>query len=198
MKWGARKITSSHQIWHKVLKNIFVCYLVTKVIIFQNAASRKCYISSRNMTKAYQISKWMSCFEGLTDGVAFVVKCKKSKITWIIMNAPQFSTMHTVIDTFLGIWRKMLIEWAQYSCKWYLHSLKHSWNIGIDIVNALISINTFYVPITCQSIWNLSISSLKVALYIVVKHFLASAMCNVTLNSILDCEWNDTKWQGQS
>ena len=38
--------------------------------------------------------------EDLTDGVAFVVKLKKSKIIWITMNALQFSTMHTIIDVF--------------------------------------------------------------------------------------------------
>ena len=47
--------------------------------------------------------------------VAVVVKhkCKKSKITWIIMNAFQFSTMHTIVDAFLGIRSKVLTECAQ-------------------------------------------------------------------------------------
>ena len=53
------------------------------------------------------------CFDGLTDGVAFVVKYKKSKIKWIIMNAYQVSTMHTIIDAFLGIRSKVEIECAQ-------------------------------------------------------------------------------------
>ena len=54
--------------------------------------------------------------EGLTDGVTFVVKCKKYKITLRIMNAFQFSTMHTIIDAFLVIRSKIAIECAQYSC----------------------------------------------------------------------------------
>ena len=49
------------------------------------------------------ISTWIICCDGLTDGVAFVVKCKKSKIKRIIMNAFQVSTMHTIIDVFSGI-----------------------------------------------------------------------------------------------
>ena len=51
--------------------------------------------------------------EGLTDGVMFVVKCKKSKITWRIINAFQFSTMHTIMDAFLVIRRKVAIECAK-------------------------------------------------------------------------------------
>ena len=54
--------------------------------------------------------------EGLTDGVAFVVKCKKSKITWRIMNAFQFPTMRTIMDAFPVIRSKVTIECAQYSC----------------------------------------------------------------------------------
>ena len=49
------------------------------------------------------IFTWIKCFDGLTDRVAFVVKYKKSKIKWIIMNAFQVSTMCTVIDAFPGI-----------------------------------------------------------------------------------------------
>ena len=51
--------------------------------------------------------------EALTDGVPFGVKCKKSKIKWIIMNAFQVSTMHTIIDAFPGIQSKVAIECAQ-------------------------------------------------------------------------------------
>ena len=51
--------------------------------------------------------------EGLTEGIAFVVKCKKSKIRWRIMHAFQFSTMHTIIDAFLGIRSKKNLECAQ-------------------------------------------------------------------------------------
>ena len=54
--------------------------------------------------------------ECLTDGVAFVVKCKKSKITWRIMNAFQFSTMRTIMDAFPVIRSKVAIECAQYGC----------------------------------------------------------------------------------
>ena len=50
--------------------------------------------------------------EGLTNGVAFVVKCKTSKITRI-MNAFQFSTMCTIMDAFLVIRSKVAIECAQ-------------------------------------------------------------------------------------
>ena len=49
----------------------------------------------------------------LTDGVSFVVKCKKSKITWIIMNAFQSSSVHTIMDAFPVIRSKVAIECAQ-------------------------------------------------------------------------------------
>ena len=51
--------------------------------------------------------------EGLPEGVAVVVKCKKSKITWIIMNALGFSTMYTIMDAFSGIRSKVEIVCAQ-------------------------------------------------------------------------------------
>ena len=53
------------------------------------------------------------CCGGLTDGVAFVVKGKKSKITWIIMNAFQFPAMGAIIDAFPVIRSKVAIECAQ-------------------------------------------------------------------------------------
>ena len=49
----------------------------------------------------------------IQNGVAFVAKCKKSKITQKIMNAFQFSTMGTIIDAFPGIRSKVVIECAQ-------------------------------------------------------------------------------------
>jgi hypothetical protein len=51
--------------------------------------------------------------EGLTEGIAFVVECKKSKITLRIMSAFQFSTMHIIIDAFSVIRRKEAIECTQ-------------------------------------------------------------------------------------
>lgn len=48
------KRTGTNQIQHKEHKNICLSYVVTKVIILQNAANRKCYMSSRNMKEAYQ------------------------------------------------------------------------------------------------------------------------------------------------
>ena len=51
--------------------------------------------------------------ESLTDGVAFVVKYKKYKIRWRIMNSFLFSRMRTIIDAFPGIRSKVAIECAQ-------------------------------------------------------------------------------------
>ena len=62
------------------------------------------------------LSTCIICCDGPTDGVAFAAKCKKSRVTWRIMNAFQFSTMHTIIDAFPGIWSKVAIECAQYGC----------------------------------------------------------------------------------
>ena len=56
---------------------------------------------------------WIICCEGLTDGITFVVKRKKSNITWIIMDAFQFSTMRTIMDAFLVIRSKVAIDCAQ-------------------------------------------------------------------------------------
>ena len=69
---------------------------------------------SRNIEDVYQhIYIHGLRFDGLTDGVAFVVKYKKSKIKCIIMNAFQVSTMHTIIDAFPVIRSKAAIECAQ-------------------------------------------------------------------------------------
>ena len=62
----------------------------------------------------------------IADGAAFVVKRKKSKSTWIIMNAFQFSTVQTIMDAFSVIRSKSAIECAHESCYWYLWSLKQS------------------------------------------------------------------------
>ena len=107
------KRTDTHQIWHKVHRIIRVSYVVTKVIMLQNAANHKCRMLSMNMKVAFKISTWATWCEGLTDGVGFVAKRKKSKITWRIMNAFQFSIMCTIMDAFLVIRSKVAIECAQ-------------------------------------------------------------------------------------
>ena len=56
---------------------------------------------------------WIICCERHKDEDSFVVQHKKSKITKIIMNAFQFSTMQTIIDAFSGIRSKVEIECAQ-------------------------------------------------------------------------------------
>ena len=68
------------------------------------------------------------------------------------MDALQFSIMHTINDTFRGIRSKALVECAHLSCKWYLCSLKGSFDVDNDIVNAFSSINAFDVHINCQSV----------------------------------------------
>jgi hypothetical protein len=55
------------------------------------------------MKNVYKISAWITCFEDLTNGGALVITCKKSKITWIMMNAVQFSPIHTIFEAYSGI-----------------------------------------------------------------------------------------------
>ena len=77
----------------------------------QNFTSVVCY--QWIWKRCIKLSTWITCCEGLTDGVAFVVKHKKSKITIKIMNAFEFSTIYTKLDAFLGIRSKVGIECAQ-------------------------------------------------------------------------------------
>ena len=79
----------------------------------RNASIIVCIVENWNASIIHDVILDFICCEGLTDGVAFVVKRKKSKIKWIIMNAFQVSTMHTIIDAFPGIQSKVAIECAQ-------------------------------------------------------------------------------------
>ena len=63
--------------------------------------------------RCINIHAWIVCFDGLTDGVVFLVKHKESIITLRIMNAYQVSTMHTIINAFPVIRSKVEIECAQ-------------------------------------------------------------------------------------
>ena len=47
------KRTNTHQIWQKVHKIIRASYVVTKVIMLQNAANHKCHMLSMNMKEVY-------------------------------------------------------------------------------------------------------------------------------------------------
>ena len=168
--------------------NIWVRDVVTRLLCFKTQKATSVICHQEVWKRCINISIWIICCEGLTDWIAFVVKCKETKPTWIIMRALQFSTMYTIIHAFSGIRSKVVLECDKYSCKWYLWSLRGSSDIDINIVNAFSIINIFDVRINCQSAWNPSISTVKVVQCIINYCFLATALCNMTVNSIIDCE----------
>ena len=105
--WNAEqeKWKGTNQVWHKVHKNIHGSDVVMKIIMLQMQKATSVICHEEIWKRCIKISAWITCFEDLTNGVAFVMTCKKSKITWIMMNAPQFSPMHTIFEAYSGFRR---------------------------------------------------------------------------------------------